>query len=106
VPGEEVGGAVYRIVQESLTNVIRHAGPTSVHVSLAYDDSTLVVRVIDAGGTAAPADGAVHEHARYGIDGMRERCRLLGGDLDAGPLPDGGFQVTARLPLAPAEARA
>jgi signal transduction histidine kinase len=104
LPGA-VGRAAYRIVQESLTNVIRHAGPTRVHVSLAYDESMLVVRVIDSGGPA-PAVRDDHEHSGYGIDGMRERCRLLGGDLDAGPLPDGGFQVAARLPLAPAEARA
>jgi signal transduction histidine kinase len=108
-----VGSAAYRIVQESLTNVIRHAGTTRVRVSLAYDDDALVVRVVDAGGAVWPADAARHERAHHerahheraghGIAGMRERCRMLGGDLQAGPAPGGGFQVTARLPLAASE---
>jgi signal transduction histidine kinase len=97
-----VGSATYRIVQESLTNVIRHAGPTRVRVSLDYDDDALVVRVVDAGGAVRSAD-AQHGRAGHGIAGMRERCRMLGGDLAAGETPGGGFQVTARLPLAASE---
>ena len=92
-----VGSAVYRILQESITNVIRHVGPTRVTVALDYGAETLEVRVTNEG----PAAAGRHEPGR-GILGMRERCQLLGGDLDAGPLPDGGFAVTARLPLAPA----
>ncbi|PPJ23358.1 two-component sensor histidine kinase [Nocardia nova] len=110
-----VGAAVYRIVQESITNVIRHAGPTRIAVELDYRAGEVEVRVTDEGRRpAAKTTGAVdltthlttHETisgARTdgrGILGMRERCRLLGGDLDAGPLPHGGFAVTARLPLA------
>jgi signal transduction histidine kinase len=94
-----VGSAVYRIVQESLTNAIRHAGPTRVTVTLAYDADAVRVRVTDDGpGAGRPARD---RGAGQGLLGMRERCRLLGGDLDAGPRPGGGFAVAARLPLDP-----
>ena len=99
VPGA-VGSAVYRILQESITNVIRHAGPTRVTVAVDYAPDAVRVRVTDEG----PGNGTRHEHTTApgrGITGMRERCRLLGGELDAGPVPGGGFAVTARLPLAP-----
>jgi signal transduction histidine kinase len=96
-----VGSAAYRILQESLTNVIRHTGPTRVTVALDYGVEALEVRVTDDGRRAGmtrvdepPGDGR-------GIAGMRERCRLLGGDLIAGSVPGGGFEVRARLPLAP-----
>jgi signal transduction histidine kinase len=95
-----VGSAVYRILQESITNVIRHAGPTRVRVALDYGADAVEVRVTDDGPTGGPAQRA--DGPGRGIQGMRERCRLLGGELDAGPLPAGGFAVTARLPLAPA----
>ncbi|MEV4566051.1 sensor histidine kinase [Nonomuraea sp. NPDC049419] len=97
-----VGGAAYRIVQESITNVVRHVGPTRVTVVLDPGLEALEVRVTDEGRGAVvdPPD----ESGR-GIVGMRERCRLLGGELDAGPRPGGGFEVRARLPLAPAEVR-
>ena len=93
-----VGGAVYRILQESITNVLRHAGPTRVTVAVDYDADAVRVRVSDAGPAAGDRTPDAGGPGR-GIAGMRERCRLLGGDLDAGPLPDGGFAVTARLPL-------
>lgn len=109
LPGA-VGSAAYRILQESLTNVIRHAGPTRVQVALEYGADALVVRVTDRGRAATTAAAAVpsggDERPGHGIAGMRERCRLLGGDLDAGPVAGGGFQVSAVLPLAPAGARA
>jgi signal transduction histidine kinase len=102
-----VGSAVYRILQESITNVIRHVGPTRVTVALDYGVDVLEVRIADEGrrdasvnGTARPAEPG------HGIDGMRERCQLLGGDLTAGSLPAGGFEVRARLPLAPTAAAA
>ena len=91
-----VDRAVYRILQESITNVIRHAGPTRVTIALDYGTDAVEVRVRNEGGPTAPP--ATVGTGR-GILGMRERCRLLGGELDAGPLPDGGFAVTARLPL-------
>jgi signal transduction histidine kinase len=97
-----VGSAVYRILQESITNVLRHAGPTRVTVAVEYAADAVSVRITD-GGRAGTGELAAHQPGR-GILGMRERCRLLGGTLDAGPVPGGGFAVTARLPLAPEEA--
>ncbi len=97
MPGE-VERAAYRIVQESLTNVRRHAGPeASVTVSLQYGPDGLTVRVDDtgAGGDPSTSDG-------NGIPGMRERATALGGTLAAGPGPNrAGFQVQAHLPVAP-----
>jgi signal transduction histidine kinase len=98
-----VGSAGYRILQEAITNVIRHVGPTKVMVALDYGTDVLQIRVTDEGsrdrrgGSAAPGSGIV---------GMRERCQLLGGDLTSGPLPGGGFEVRARLPLVPTAAAA
>ncbi|MEV1170942.1 sensor histidine kinase [Nonomuraea sp. NPDC049784] len=98
-----VGSAAYRIVQESITNVVRHAGPTRVTVALNPGIEALEIRVTDEGSRAAPGhDSASSSDSGpgRGIVGMRERCQLLGGELDAGPLPGGGFEVRARLPLA------
>jgi signal transduction histidine kinase len=101
-----VDGAAYRILQESITNVIRHVGPTRVTVSMEHGLDALEVRVVDEGprdahgGSARPKDGS--PAPGRGILGMRERCRLLGGELTARPRPGGGFEVTARLPLDPA----
>jgi signal transduction histidine kinase len=88
--------ACYRIVQESLTNVVRHAGASSVTVTVAADGDTLVVEVTDD-GPGAPGAGNGNG-TRQGIVGMRERARALGGTLEAGPRPEGGFRVSARLP--------
>lgn len=99
-----VGGAAYRILQESVTNVIRHVGPTRVTVALTSGTDALEIRVTDEGsrtGNGAAGGAAAPDGPGHGILGMRERCRLLGGELDAGPTPGGGFEVTARLPLAP-----
>jgi signal transduction histidine kinase len=99
-----VGSAVYRILQESITNVIRHVGPTRVTVALDYGIDVLEVSVIDEGRRGAGnGTGGTAEPGR-GILGMRERCQLLGGDLAAGSRPGGGFEVKARLPLAPTAA--
>ncbi|MEJ3750742.1 histidine kinase [Actinomycetes bacterium KLBMP 9797] len=93
-----VDRAAYRILQESITNTIRHAGPTRVTVSLAHGAEDLTIRVSDDGrGKSRAAAGAGR-----GIAGMRERCVLLGGELTAGPRPAGGFEVYARLPVVPA----
>jgi signal transduction histidine kinase len=109
-----VDHTAYRILQESITNVIRHVGPTRVTVALDYGTDALEVRVTDDGGRDASGDdaggpqppaGTVHGRSAdpgRGIIGMRERCGLLGGELTAGPRPCGGFEVKARLPLAPA----
>jgi signal transduction histidine kinase len=96
-----VDSAAYRILQESITNVIRHVGPTRVTVGLDYAVDTLEVRVTNERGHNHRDQAPPAEPGR-GITGMRERCQLLGGHLDAGPGTDGGFMVTARLPFAPA----
>ncbi len=103
-----VGSAAYRIVQESITNVIRHVGPTQVTVALEPGIDALRIRVIDQGRrdpAHIPARTAGSPTTGRGIVGMRERCQLLGGELDATSRPDGGFEVTARLPLAPVGSR-
>jgi len=94
--------AAYRIVQESLTNVVRHAGRVAATVRLRQDGGYLHVDVVNDGG-AAPA--AFSDGTGAGLAGMRERAAALGGTLDAGPRPGGGFAVHARLPLAAAPAR-
>jgi len=87
--------AAYRIVQESLTNVIRHAGPASATVSLSYRPDEIGIDVTDTGHGPKAAGGgpAGHGHA-----GMRERAAAVGGTLQTGPRAGGGYQVTARLP--------
>ncbi|MFC7329968.1 sensor histidine kinase [Marinactinospora rubrisoli] len=90
-----VDHAAYRIVQEALTNVVRHAGGAGAEVRLAYRDADVLVEVTDDGPArpdAPPAEGS-------GIAGMRERARAVGGRLQAGPRPGGGFAVRAELPL-------
>jgi signal transduction histidine kinase len=89
--------AAFRIVQEALTNVTRHAGPATATVRVSYGDRDLTVQVDDdgrgqQGHGRAPGSGK-------GITGMRERAAALGGDLEAAPRPGGGFRVLARLPL-------
>ena len=87
--------SAYRIVQEALTNVLRHAGPgTRAEVRLTAGAGDVAIEVLDNGRGATIAPGSGH-----GIVGMRERALLLGGSLDAGPRPGGGFQVVARLPI-------
>jgi signal transduction histidine kinase len=89
--------AAFRIVQEALTNVTRHAGPATATVRVSYGDRELTVQVDDDGRGPSPHGGA--PGGGKGIVGMRERVAALGGDLQAGPRPDGGFRVLARLPL-------
>ena len=89
--------SAYRIVQESLTNTLKHAGPARASVSLAYAESSLRVKVEDDGhGAAADSNGA---GAGQGLVGMRERVEAFGGTLSAGPRPGGGFAVAAVLPF-------
>lgn len=88
--------SAYRIVQEALTNARKHAGPARVDVTLRLDAGRLVVTVDDDGRGASTLAG---ERGGYGIVGMRERATVLGGELDAGPRPGGGFRVSASLPL-------
>jgi anti-sigma regulatory factor (Ser/Thr protein kinase) len=101
--------SAYRIIQEALTNVVRHAGTgATCTVSLGYTDSDLVIRVTDNGGLPAafPAASVAAPGTGHGIIGMRERVHLCGGTFGAGALPHGGFQVTAALPLPAAAVRA
>jgi len=94
---EGVALAAYRIVQEALTNVVKHAAPTSCRIRVASTGPEVLIDVTDAGGyrpARPPAPGG------HGIIGMRERAALFGGEFEAGPSPGGGFRVTARLPLA------
>jgi signal transduction histidine kinase len=87
--------AAYRVIQESLTNVVKHAGPAATTVRVAYHPDQVIVEIANdgpgptPGATAAPGSG---------IAGMRERVVAAGGELHAGPRPGGGFQITARLP--------
>ncbi len=94
--------AAYRIVQESLTNVARHAGPAAATLSVTYGPHDLVIQIDDDGrgapGGASPA-GEPGEPGGTGLVGMRERARAAGGELHAGPRAEGGFRVRARLPL-------
>jgi signal transduction histidine kinase len=87
--------AAYRIVQESLTNVVRHAESPTATVTLTYGGTGLEVEVLDQGRGVPVAD----EPAGHGITGMKERAAAVGGRLEAGPGPQGGFRVCARLPV-------
>jgi signal transduction histidine kinase len=87
--------SVYRIVQEALTNVLKHSRATRVAVTLAFRGSRLEVEVVDD-GTRVEHDGAATGH---GIVGMRERVALLGGELETGRRASGGYRVAARLPI-------
>jgi signal transduction histidine kinase len=95
--------SVYRIVQESLTNTLRHAGPARARVMLRYLPDALEVRVSDNGAGIRRVEGspsAVSEGEGHGLIGMRERVALFGGQLEAGPRPEGGYAVLARIPTA------
>ncbi|WP_037659605.1 sensor histidine kinase, partial [Streptomyces aurantiacus] len=96
-PGVEL--SAYRMVQEALSNTLRHAPGADASVELAYGHATLALRVTNGRATrpAPPSPGAGH-----GVTGMRERAAMLGGDFAAGPTPDGGYEVAAALPTAPA----
>jgi signal transduction histidine kinase len=92
-PGVDL--AAYRIVQEGLTNALRHAGPASASVRLRYGGEELEVVVEDDGSGpngSAPAGG-------HGLVGIRERVTLYGGSFEAGPGAGGGFRLAARLPV-------
>lgn len=87
--------SAYRIVQEALTNVLKHAGPDArTEVRISTNNNEVAIEVLDDGQSATNLPGSGH-----GILGMRERALLLGGSLDAGPRPGGGFLVVANLPI-------
>jgi signal transduction histidine kinase len=90
--------SAYRIVQESLTNTVKHAGARQVRVALTYCPGELTVEVADDGVGGEPTGGG------HGLLGMAERAAALGGRLDAGPAPGSGFRVYAALPIVEAGA--
>jgi signal transduction histidine kinase len=97
-----VGVAAYRIVQEALTNVLKHAGGAPTRVVLRWADAALELEILDRG----PRNGVGQRDAvaGRGLAGMRERTTMYGGTLDARPGPDGGYEVRAHLPLEPTDA--
>ena len=97
-PGLEL--SAYRIVQEALTNVLRHAGAAPTRVLVRYGSAALQIEVVDD-GPGTPENGHGDGH---GVIGMRERVALYGGDFEAGPLPAGGYAVRASLPIRAAPA--
>jgi signal transduction histidine kinase len=102
----DVDQAAYRIVQEGLTNVSRHASGAAAAVSLTYEKDTLTVQVDDDGGDSATWQAAAYDGLAsgpgLGLVGMRERVSALGGRFRAGPRAAGGFRVCAELPVRPA----
>ena len=94
-PGVEL--AAYRIVQEALTNVLKHAGPASARVNIDYRDGGLDIEVVDDGRGPAAHNGHATGH---GLIGMQERVAMYGGTLRTSPAPGGGFRVSAHLPYA------
>ena len=94
--------AVYRITQEAITNIVRHAAADRADVRLVWEQDTLMIGITDDGHgvTSSPPSGGT------GLIGIRERAAACGGDATTGPRPDGrGFQVRARFPLATRGAR-
>jgi signal transduction histidine kinase len=91
--------AAFRVVQEALTNVLKHAGKPATSVAVDYRDGCLVLEVIDA-GRIMPAVGPVAvPGSGRGLIGLRERVSVYGGEVDAGPLPGGGWRIRARIPV-------
>jgi len=84
----------YRIVQEGLTNALKHARATRADVTIRYKGERVELEVRDDGAGATASDGLGH-----GLVGIRERVKIYGGEMTAGPAPDGGFLLTARLPV-------
>ena len=93
--------SAYRIVQEALTNTLKHAGPVPTRVAIRYRDDELELEICDDGalGRSAIDASAGNGAGGQGLLGMRERVAVYGGDLNAGPRPEGGFVVRASLPL-------
>jgi len=101
---EGVDLSAYRIVQEALSNAMRHAPGARVQVQVAYRPDSLALEIRnDAVASVLVASGAREAGGGHGLVGMRERATMLGGSLDAGPTGDGGFRVAAVLPVSPPE---
>jgi signal transduction histidine kinase len=96
---EAVDASAYRILQEALTNVLRHAGPASATVQVRHEHGTLLLHVTDDGVGGGHLQPGADARSGWGLIGMRERAALFGGEVRAGPRQGGGFEVVARLPL-------
>jgi signal transduction histidine kinase len=94
--------AAFRIVQEALTNVVKHAGTDRTRVQVTYSADSVAIEVTDDGAGGTAPDGQDHDGQGHGLIGMRERAALYGGEFSAGPLPGRGYRVHARLPTAAA----
>ena len=90
--------SAFRIVQEALTNALKHAGPATAHVVVRFGEDDLELEIVDTGPGGVAGEGGGH-----GLVGMQERASLYGGDMKAGRRKDGGFGVRVRLPLASAK---
>jgi signal transduction histidine kinase len=90
----EISLSAYRIIQEAVTNVVRHADTNACQVTVDCREDELSIEVVDAGRGLGATTGA-----GYGLLGMRERVSLLHGEFSAAPRPEGGFRVAARLPV-------
>jgi signal transduction histidine kinase len=90
--------AAYRIIQEALTNALKHGGPGSAQVFVRHDRDALELEVLDEGQANAPNNGE-----GFGLIGMRERIALYGGELEHGRRNGGGYRLRARLPLSAGE---
>jgi signal transduction histidine kinase len=86
--------SAYRIIQEALTNALKHAGPARARVGIRYEPEDLAIEIVDDGAGSGDGPGTGH-----GVIGMRVRVNVFGGDLAAGPRPEGGYALRARLPL-------
>ncbi|AXK34277.1 sensor histidine kinase [Streptomyces armeniacus] len=95
--------SAYRVVQEALANVVRHAPGAGTRVTVTGDRTHLMVLVVNGPSPTPHGPPLETSGTGHGLVGMRERVRLVGGTLDTGPLPDAGFRVAARLPLTPPE---
>ena len=90
--------AAYRMVQESLTNVLKHSGATQAQVTVTYGEAGVDVEVSDPGRLGSTTSSAPDAAGGHGLVGLRERARLLGGDFRCGPSGSCGFTVVAHLP--------
>jgi signal transduction histidine kinase len=95
---DHVASHAFRILQEALTNVLRHARARTIQLDLRYEPSQVVIQILDDGTAAGPSQAGTNGQDGHGLSGMRERALALSGQFSAGPHPDGGFQVRCALP--------
>ena len=86
----------YRIVQEALTNVLKHAESAPATIRVEYQRAAMIIEVIDSGPVGASSES---ERAGQGLIGMRERAAVFGAEIEVGPLPEGGYRVWVSFPL-------